>query len=255
MKYYALCAATLVGTYFVHMLYITVFYHRGLTHKALELKPSVRRFVGWTGSWVTGIDPKAWVLIHRLHHQHSDTDEDPHSPARVGLLGVAAATLGAYKAGLALLIQGHPKYCALVKDIEFPVSWANRRHWMIPYAVHLTIALAIGVAFGAWLLGLCYFLGLMSDPIAEWMVNSFGHAIGYRNFDTPDRSVNNTVVAWLVVGEGYQNNHHQNPRSANLAVRWFEVDFGYWLCLALESCGLLTIHRPRAQNEAQIADS
>jgi stearoyl-CoA desaturase (delta-9 desaturase) len=33
---------------------------------------------------VTGIDPKVWVCMHRLHHQHSDTPLDPHSPAHTG---------------------------------------------------------------------------------------------------------------------------------------------------------------------------
>ena len=46
------------------------------------------------------------------------------------------------------------------------------------------------------------------------MVNAFGHAVGGRNFDTENQSRNNLAVAWLIMGEGLQNNHHRFPRSA-----------------------------------------
>ncbi len=42
---------------------------------------------------------------------------------------------------------------------------------------------------------------MMSHPVQGWMVNALGHAVGGRNFDTPDDSRNNTVVSWLVSGE------------------------------------------------------
>jgi stearoyl-CoA desaturase (delta-9 desaturase) len=245
---YLVCAAVLVATYAVNTTYITVFYHRGLAHGGVELKPGLRRFVAATGSWVTGLDPKAWACMHRQHHQHADTARDPHSPRNVGILGVLVAQFIAYKANLALLIMGHPKYTKIVEDLEFPVSWINRRSWAIPYALHLAIAIAIGEAAGAWLLGAAYFIGLMSHPIQGWMVNALGHAYGYRNFDTPDGSRNNTLVALLVVGEGYQNNHHRNPRSPTMAVKWYELDLGYVLCRLLGLCGLVTIspstHQP-----------
>ncbi len=241
MGYYILCFSVFVACYLLNTIFVTVFYHRGLAHGALELKPWVRRLVGHTGNWVTGIDPKAWACMHRQHHQFADTERDPHSPRRFGVPGVLLGQLTSYKAILALLIEEHPKYTQLVADLDFPVSWINRKHWAIPYAVHFAVALALGLFAHAWLLGAAYFLGLMSHPVQGWMVNALGHAYGYRNFATPDDSRNNTLVAWLVVGEGYQNNHHQNPRSPNMAVKWFELDLGYLVCCLLALLGLITI--------------
>jgi len=60
------------------VLYITVFYHRGLAHEAVILSPLMQRFVAWTGSWVTGIDAKAWVCLHRLHHQYPNEARFSH---------------------------------------------------------------------------------------------------------------------------------------------------------------------------------
>jgi len=42
-----------LGGYSLNLLYITVFYHRALTHGGLVLKPAVRSLVAKTGNWVT----------------------------------------------------------------------------------------------------------------------------------------------------------------------------------------------------------
>ena len=81
---------------------------------------------------------------------------------------------------------------------------------------------------------------MMSHPFEGWLVNSLGHAVGYRNFDTADQSRNNTWVAWYALGEGLQNNHHHNPGRANFAVAKGEVDLGYYICRALVAMGLLS---------------
>ena len=65
---YLVCAAVLAAGYSLNLLYITIFYHRAVTHRALELRPGLRRFVRYTGNWVTGLDLKAWACMHRLHH-------------------------------------------------------------------------------------------------------------------------------------------------------------------------------------------
>src|ERR1043166_5218185 len=95
--YLALCAVVFLAAYFLNVAMITVGYHRGLAHGALRLHPVLRRAVIAGGNWVTGLDPKAWVVMHRLHHAYSDTPSDPHSPLNVGILGIAAEQLRNYK--------------------------------------------------------------------------------------------------------------------------------------------------------------
>jgi stearoyl-CoA desaturase (delta-9 desaturase) len=248
MRYQLLCLAVFVITYLLNITYITVFYHRGLTHGAVRLSPFARRLVALTGNWVTGLDPKGWVCMHRLHHLHSDTDLDPHTPRRFGIFGLMLGQLESYKGVLRKLGKKDPATVRIVSDLDFPVSWLNRKKlWYAPYLLHAAVALACGAA-GMWLLGYAYFAGMMSHPIQGWMVNAFGHAMGYRNFATGDDSRNNTLVAWLVMGEGFQNNHHRFPKAAKFSVRWFELDMGYGLCLALDAVGLIKITRqPEAE--------
>ncbi len=242
MLYLVACVAVFVSAYLLNIFYITVLYHRGLTHGAVKLRPFTRFLAVHTGSWVTGLDPKGWSCMHRLHHLHSDTPEDPHSPSHHGLLELMLVQLRSYNRVLVRLIRKAPTETELVKDLDFQVSWLNRRGlWSLPYALHATVTLAIGYFGHAWLLGAAYYFGMLSHPIQGWMVNALAHRFGYRNFATGDDSRNNPFVALLVFGEGYQNNHHHAPRSANFAAKAGEYDLGYLLCRGAARLGLIEI--------------
>jgi len=226
----------------LNIFYITVLYHRGLAHGSVKLSRASTWLIAKTGIWVTGIDPKAWVCMHRAHHMYSDTEKDPHSPVRFGVLGVALGQLRSYESTLIGLIKKDKQYTQLVSDIDFGVSRLNRKKlWLVPYFLHLAISVALGVATGAWVLGVAYYFGIMSHPLHGWMVNSLSHKYGYRNFETDDHSTNNTFVSLFVFGEGYQNNHHAFPKSANFAKTSGEIDFGYWLCIGASKVGLLEL--------------
>lgn len=242
MHYYTLCIIVFITAYFINLTYISLFYHRWATHGAIELHPLLRRFVIATGSWVTGIDLKGWTCMHRMHHLYSDTGKDPHSPRRFGIFGLMLGQLNSYNTILRGLIRNNAAYTDVVRDLNFPVHWLNRKKlWILPYALHFMVWMILGVGFDAWLLGYAYFIGMMSHPIQGWMVNAFGHSSGYRNFEVDDDSRNNTLVAWLVFGEGYQNNHHRFPKSAKFSMRWFEIDLGYQLCMILSGMGLVKV--------------
>ncbi len=239
--YFALCALVFLLAYLLNILTITVGYHRGLAHGAVKLHPRLRRLVIAGGSWVTGLDPKAWSVMHRMHHAYSDTPEDPHSPVNVGILGIGLEQLRSYERVLRGLNRGDPEFTKHAHGLDFELNWVNRtRRWYLPYAAHALVAVAL-VANGLWLLGVAYFLGMMSHPVQGGLVNAFGHAVGGRNFDTKDNSRNNLLVAWLVFGEGLQNNHHRYPKSAKFSYRSWEPDAGFTTCRILETLGLLAI--------------
>lgn len=240
VQIFILTFAIFSAGYLLNMFYITVLYHRALTHGAVQLTPVSMALVKHTGNWVTGIDPKAWACMHRLHHLHSDTELDPHSPVQYGVMGVAMGQLRSYQRILKRLIMKHPATTDLVKDIPFNVSFLNQKKWWtLPYFLHIGIGTGIALASGYWFIGLAYFVGIMSHPVQGWMVNSLAHRYGYRNFDTDDNSRNNTWVAIAAFGEGFQNNHHANPANANFAHKASEVDLGYSMCKIAFSVNLL----------------
>jgi stearoyl-CoA desaturase (delta-9 desaturase) len=159
--------------------------------------------------------------------------------------GVMLGQLHSYERVLMGLQRGNETYLSAVRDLNFPVNVLNRKKiWWLPYLLHLVIALGIALVFNAWALGAAYWLGMMSHPIQGWMVNALAHKYGYRNFDIADRSRNNTLIAWLVCGEGYQNNHHAMPRSPKFSVKWHEFDSGYLLCRISATLGLIEKLQP-----------
>ena len=249
--YVAACLVVFVALYGVVIVTTSVGFHRGLAHGAVRIHPFFRRLLLTLGNWITGIDPKAWVVMHRLHHRHSDTPTDPHSPRNVGLVGIFPEQLKSYNLTLRGLENDAEPYATVARDLDYPLSWPIRSgFFFLPYLLHAAIAVALGVFAGMWLLGAAYFAGMMSHVVQGGLVNSLGHAVGGRNFDLPDDSRNNHFIAWTILGEGLQNNHHRYPASARFSTRWPELDPGYAVCRALDAVGILRIERATLNPEA-----
>ena len=62
------------------MLGIGMGYHRLLTHRGYRTYKSVEYFLTWCGTLALEGGPIFWVATHRIHHQHSDREGDPHTP-------------------------------------------------------------------------------------------------------------------------------------------------------------------------------
>lgn len=251
---YGVAVLVFVSTYLLTIVWTSIGYHRGLTHGAVVFPPFVRRVVVGLGNWVTGIDPKAWVTMHRRHHAHSDTALDPHSPMNVGLWGIPLEQLRSYDLVLNALRAHDPETEAVAPDVA--LSWPIRSGaWWAPYVLHIAIGVVIAIA-GFWPVGAAYIAGMFSHSAQGAIINALGHAHGGRNFDLDDNSRNNTLAAWLILGEGYQNNHHRHPASARFSYRKSEIDLGYGLCRLLQAIGLLQIEQrtlmPRAPASASL---
>ncbi len=236
--YVTACFLVFVLGYSLTIVLTSIGYHRALAHGSVRLEPWVRKALIELGPWFTGFDAKTWVVMHRMHHQHSDTPQDPHSPLNVGLLGMFQAQYRGFVQTQQGLLLGDPHYASIGKDLQ--LSWVARRAWFAPYVAQISLGVVVGLVWGWWL-GIALVLGLMSHVVQGAIINYFGHAHGGRNFDLGDNSRNNHLAAWLVLGEGFQNNHHRYPSSARFSHRRFEVDLGYGVCRTLAALGVLKI--------------
>jgi stearoyl-CoA desaturase (delta-9 desaturase) len=72
-----------------------------------------------------------------------------------------------------------------------------------------------------------------------WAVNSVCHTYGGREFVTTDQSRNNFLIGLLAMGEGWHNNHHAFPRSANHGMHWWQFDPSAWIIGTLEKTGII----------------
>ena len=55
-------------------------YHRLLTHRGYKSPKWVEYFLTVCATLALEGGPIFWVATHRIHHQHSDKEGDPHSP-------------------------------------------------------------------------------------------------------------------------------------------------------------------------------
>ncbi len=206
-------------------------YHRLLTHRGYKTPKWLEYFLTTCGTLSLQGGPIFWVATHRIHHQYSDKEGDPHSPqdgkwwAHMGwvLVGKSmhhdTSTLARYVPDLA-------------KD-KFHI-WITKYHY-VPMIVLGVVLLGIGgLPFLLWGVFLRTVVGLHST----WMVNSATHTWGTRRFRTRDESTNSWWVALLSFGEGWHNNHHAHPVSARHGLTWYEVDFNWYGISLLKKLGL-----------------
>ncbi len=134
----------------ISITYVSVFYHRGLSHRALELSPGLRWWVLRTGFWVTGVDPKGWTALHRMHHRHSDTELDPHHPEHaMNPIRIALSTMLAYLSYMRRRHDGDQNLNRIAADVPWGMPpGLLLRIWYMPAVVWSVSAALLGWATG-----------------------------------------------------------------------------------------------------------
>ncbi len=74
-----LCLAV-AGLYVFGTLGINLCFHRLLTHRSFACPKWLEHGLSILGVCCLQDPPARWVIAHRMHHQHSDNQPDPHSP-------------------------------------------------------------------------------------------------------------------------------------------------------------------------------
>ena len=207
-------------------------YHRLLTHRGYKTPKWVEYLMTVCATTALEGGPIFWVATHRIHHQYSDEDGDPHSPrdgkwwAQMGWI-ITGKSMHHDTTTLARYVPD------LAKD-KFHV-WITKYHY-VPMIVMGVVLFAVGgLPFLLWGVFMRTTVGLH----ATWLVNSVTHTWGSRRFATHDRSTNNWWVAtFFTFGEGWHNNHHAHPVSARHGLTWYEIDFNWYGIWALKKLGL-----------------
>ncbi len=241
-----------LGLYVYGTLGINLCFHRMLTHRSLTVPMWLERTLATLAICCLQDSPARWVSIHRQHHQHSDTEPDPHSPLVNLLWGHMGWVL--FKSGTHDSTMHYERYCRdILRDPYY--FWCERKlRWFWIYLAHAAayyfVGLAVGwamtgtllggVQFGASLLVWGAILRTILVWHITWSVNSFGHVFGYQNYDTDDSSRNNVLFALLSNGDGWHNNHHAYQRCAAHGHKWWEFDLTYLTIRLLEGVGLAT---------------
>ena len=227
----------------------SVGFHRLFTHKSFETTQWLRGTFAILGSMAMQGPLTQWVTDHRKHHALSDVEGDPHSPHAGHEGGVLGAVKGFAHAhvGWLFTLKGMERGWQYGRDL-----YEDRLIRRIDRLYLLWVVLTFGLPFLAGFLagGLSWVVGLealvwgglvrvFAYQHATFSVNSICHMFGRRDYRSRDEARNNWLVALLVFGEGWHNNHHAFPSSARHGLHRWQLDVSWWVIRGLERAGLV----------------
>jgi stearoyl-CoA desaturase (delta-9 desaturase) len=232
--------------FFARMFAVTGFYHRYFSHRSFKTSRFMQFMFGVWGNTCVQRGPIWWASHHRYHHQVSDTDEDPHSPVRFGLMW---SHMGWFmsRAHFAPRLE-------LVKDlVRFPeLRFLDRFDTLIP-----VLAGAVMWAFGSVLHHFAPGLGTSGPQMFVWSlvstvvllhsavcINSIAHYFGRRRYPTTDNSRNSMLLSLLTFGEGWHNNHHFYQASVRQGHHWWQIDITWYILVVMSWMGLVWDLKP-----------
>lgn len=237
--------AFFVAHWYLSLFAQTFFLHRYAAHQVFTMSKGWEKFFYCLTFIFQGssfLSPRAYGIMHRLHHAYADTDKDPHSPKYSdNLFDMMWKTKKIYQGILVDKVKLEPKFYRNIPNWEFMERlgdlWISRVAWgtfytlfYIQFATHWWMFL---------LLPIHYLMGPVHGAIINW----FAHKFGYVNFKVNDTAKNLLPFDFLMMGEGYHNNHHKFGGRANFGMKWHEFDPTYPVILLLNSLRIIKLKK------------
>jgi stearoyl-CoA desaturase (delta-9 desaturase) len=238
----AVAVGTAIAIYWLRMFAITGIYHRYFSHRTYKCSRPVQFLFALLGMTAVQRGPLWWASHHRNHHKNSDRPGDTHSPVQDGFLWAHIGWITAP--------SNMPTDYSRIPDlVRYPeLVWLNRFDLLVPIVSGFMMfgfgeALKVfapqlhtnGPQMLVW-----SFISTVVCMHATFCINSLAHVFGSRRFETEDQSRNNFWLAIITMGEGWHNNHHRYPGLARQGLYWYEIDFTYYILLALEALGVVS---------------
>ena len=203
-----------IGLYFLFgALGIVATFHRFYSHRTFTFRRKITEKVWSLLGHLTGSGSAVgWVALHRLHHGHTDTKKDPHSTI-------------------------HGLWKTMTLDYNFELNqWRGIKDMLSePYirffhnyyfAILLIYGLCLFIPFGIEGIYYGFIVPSVITILMSGLTNYAAHIprLGYRTYATKETSTNAWWLALFNCGEGWHNNHHQEPHNFTTKHKWGEFD-------------------------------
>lgn len=202
--------------FFMYFMYwcvgVSIYYHRYISHRSFEFRNKFFKYFCLFFGVIAGQgDPLRWAAVHRHHHLHSDTEDDPHGPHK----GWISYFLSDAYGDINLILKD--------RRVKSKLNLFLFKYYFLCLIAWWLLLFILG---GWWLV-----LNISILPIGMYLtgVNAtvqLTHKYGYKNFHVKDEARNNWWVNLFSFGEGWHNNHHAKPRKYTFQEKWWEFDLG-----------------------------
>jgi stearoyl-CoA desaturase (delta-9 desaturase) len=211
---------------------ITAGYHRYFAHKSYEAHPVVEFFLLFFGTMNLQNSVLNWAVDHRLHHAHTDSDQDPYD-----------ITKGFWYAHILwIFLKGPERDYRIVSDLSQKklVAFQHKYYVLLFALTNLAVCGAIGYFFHdiAGALLFVWWFRIFAVNHLTWFINSLAHTWGEHTYSREESAVDNYMMAFLTFGEGYHNYHHAFAADYRNGIRWWHFDPSKWLIWSLSKVGL-----------------
>jgi len=226
------------------LFFQTFFLHRYAAHQSFKMSrlgEKVCFFLTWLTQGSNYLSAYGYGVMHRMHHAYADTEKDPHSPKYdKNLFSMMLRTKNIYQDINTKSIVIEDKFTKNVPQWErfdtFASSILSRLIWGVLYTLFFVF---FATAWWQWLFLPVAFL---MAPVHGVIINWFAHIYGSVNFKVSDTSKNLLPFDFLMMGEGYHNNHHAHSSRANFGgVKWYEIDLTYCIMVVLHKVKLIQL--------------
>ena len=226
------------------LFFQTFFLHRYAAHQTYEMNPFTEKitfFLTWLFQGSNYLSAYGYGVMHRMHHAYADTENDPHSPKYdANPFAMMWRTKNTYQDINQNRIEIAPQFTDNVPQWEWFDKFASSKISRLTWGVLYT---AFFYEFAtAWWQWLFLPMAFLMAPIHGMIINWYAHVYGYVNFKVNDTSKNLLPFDFLMMGEGYHNNHHKYGTRANFGgVRWHEIDPTYVIMKVLNFVKIIKI--------------
>ncbi|NBO28120.1 MAG: acyl-CoA desaturase [Synechococcaceae bacterium WB6_1A_059] len=191
-------------------------FHKLFSHKSWIPKNKFIKYgLGIIGCFGLMGGPVSWARMHRWHHRHSDTDQDPHSPIK-----------GFYHSYLGWLFNPVQVPIFVVKDFlkdSLLLSIEKR-------CIEIVVLFLITIGIIKLELLFSILLAMILTFHSEMLINTLLH----KRIGPNTEPINNLVFSLFSGGGSLHKNHHENAGSSNFSKKWFEIDLSYFFIKFLQ---------------------
>ena len=229
-------------SYFVKITGITMGYHRLFAHRTFKAKRWFQFYLALAGSTAIQGGVLWWASHHRGHHQHSDLDEDLHSP-------ITHSPLHAHLGWMWSKDCFKPTKHKMLDFARFPEIRFINRHYLVLILLQGLFFYGMGLALETWFPELettgsqIFVWGFLLSTVWTWhitfSINSICHNFGSKRYESHDESRNNWIMSILAFGEGWHNNYHKYGWSARNGFFWWEWGPTWYMLKVAEKIGLV----------------
>lgn len=227
--YFMIIFTFIVLHWYASLFFQSVFHHRYAAHGVFTMSKTWERifYIGcFLAQGSSYISAYTYGILHRLHHAHTDTKLDPHSPHNSD--NIFSMMWGTRNNYYDIYSGKTPVDARYKKDLPSWRSFDKISHNFITRLLWVAAYTFFYIHFATeWWMFLFLPIHFLMGSIQGAAVNWWAHRFGYVNFKMNNTSKNILPVDIIFWGESYHNNHHSNPQQPNNSTRWFEIDFGF----------------------------